>query len=73
EELIYDDETLAGTAREGINVASGRVVVPDDVTALLGALVDYARAGEAEATPGLIRSIVPEFHAPGDNAETGRA
>ena len=63
EELNYDDETLKPTARAGINVATGRTASLDDLRVALEALVEHARAGDAEETPRRIHTIVPEFPA----------
>jgi len=61
EELIYADEALTPTAREGINVATSGRAAPDDLIARLEALVEHARAGDAEETPGLIAAITGPF------------
>ena len=61
EELVYDDETLAPTARDGINVATARQAAPGDLIARLEALVEHARAGDAEETPRMIATITGPF------------
>ena len=61
EELVYGDETLTPTAREGVDAAVSRRTVPDDLQARLEALLDRARADEIGEALASIRALVPEF------------
>ncbi|MBC6441177.1 MAG: polysaccharide biosynthesis protein [Rhodospirillales bacterium] len=64
EELVYGGEALTPTARDGIRVARGREAPSPDLVEQLAALVAHARAGDAAATPDMIRTIVPTCRAP---------
>src|SRR5690606_16768163 len=61
EELVYDDETLAPTARQGINVAAGRPAAFGDLRHRLEELIAHASAGEAEDSVARLAMLVPEF------------
>ncbi len=61
EELVYDDETLAPTEREGINVATGRPAAFDDLRQRLATLTAQAADGEADESVAQLARIVPEF------------
>lgn len=61
EELVYDDEVLAPTAREGVNVAVGRPAAFDDLRHRLEELIAHASAGEAEDSVARLAVLVPEF------------
>ena len=64
EELVYDDETLAPTAREGINVAVGRPAAFDDLRQRLAELAEQAADGDADESVAQLARIVPEFVRP---------
>ena len=64
EELVYDDETLAPTAREGINVATGRPAAFDDLRQRLAALTAQAADGDAADSVAELVRFVPEFIRP---------
>jgi FlaA1/EpsC-like NDP-sugar epimerase len=61
EELVYDDESLAPTAREGINVATGRPATFDDLRQRLATLTLQAADGEVGESVAQLARIVPEF------------
>ncbi len=61
EELVYDDEVLMPTAREGINVATGRSSGLDDLRDRLDALVANAVAGDPETSVAMLADVVPAF------------
>jgi O-antigen biosynthesis protein WbqV len=66
EQLTYDHETLAATARAGISVARGMAADMADLKPRLDALIEQAGAGEPEATRALLRALLPDYQPPGE-------
>jgi O-antigen biosynthesis protein WbqV len=68
EQLTYDHETLAPSARAGISVARGMGADMADLRPRLDALIEQAAAGEPAGTRAMLRDLVPDYVPPGETA-----